>query len=71
MAANRFVGMLMNSREQAHMFHLTTKFIRRTQGTPDILRGNSPTSGFMGRGIHGSVRPSQTHHPEQKVHVRP
>jgi len=24
MAANRFVGMLMNSREQAHMFHLTT-----------------------------------------------
>jgi len=24
MAANRFVGMLMNSREQAHAFHLTT-----------------------------------------------
>jgi hypothetical protein len=24
MAANRYVGMLMNSREQAHMFHLTT-----------------------------------------------
>jgi hypothetical protein len=24
MAANRYVGMLMNSREQAHAFHLTT-----------------------------------------------
>jgi len=42
MAANRYVGMLMNSREQAHMFHLTTNSYAQHKALQKYYEGIVP-----------------------------
>ena len=42
MAANRFVGMLMNSREQAHAFHLTTNSFAQHKALQAYYEGIVP-----------------------------
>jgi len=42
MAANRFVGMLMNSREQAHAFHLTTNSYAQHKALQNYYEGIVP-----------------------------
>jgi len=42
MAANRFVGMLMNSREQAHAFHLTTSSFAQHKALQAYYEGIVP-----------------------------
>lgn len=42
MAANRYVGMLMNSREQAHMFHLTTNSFAQHKALQTYYEGIVP-----------------------------
>jgi hypothetical protein len=42
MAANRFVGMLMNSREQAHAFHLTTNSYAQHKALQSYYEGIVP-----------------------------
>jgi len=42
MAANRFLGMLMNSREQAHAFHLTTNSFAQHKALQAYYEGIVP-----------------------------
>jgi hypothetical protein len=42
MAANRYVGMLMNSREQAHAFHLTTNSFAQHKALQNYYEGIVP-----------------------------
>jgi len=42
MAANRYVGMLMNSREQAHAFHLTTNSYAQHKALQNYYEGIVP-----------------------------
>jgi len=42
MAANRYVGMLMNSREQAHAFHLTTNSYAQHKALQTYYEGIVP-----------------------------
>ena len=54
MAANRYVGMLMNSREQAHVFHLTTNSFAQHKALQQYYEGIVPlldswAEAYMGR----------------------
>jgi hypothetical protein len=54
MAANRYVGMLMNSREQAHIFHLTTNSFAQHKALQAYYEGIVPlldswAEAYMGR----------------------
>ena len=54
MAANKFVGMLMNSREQAHAFHLTTNSYAQHKALQNYYEGIVPlldswAEAYMGR----------------------
>jgi hypothetical protein len=42
MAANRYLGMLMNSREQAHAFHLTTNSYAQHKALQNYYEGIVP-----------------------------
>lgn len=54
MAANKYVGMLMNSREQAHIFHLTTNSFAQHKALQTYYEGIVPlldswAEAYMGR----------------------
>jgi hypothetical protein len=59
MAANRYVGMLLNSREQAHMFHLTTNSYAQHKALQAYYEGIVPlldawAEAYMGK--YGRLR---------------
>lgn len=59
MAANRFVGMLMNSREQAHAFHITTNSYAQHKALQAYYEGIVPlldswAEAYMGK--YGRLR---------------
>jgi hypothetical protein len=60
--------MLMNSREQAHAFHLMTNSYAAAQGAPGVLRGHRSSARARGpRRTWASAVGLEAHHGKQTV----